>query len=143
MFLLDVNVLVALLDPAHVHHVPANYWFDEVGHHAWATCPITENGVFRVLLNTRYRNKPRAPAVVAELVQRQFSIPGRVFWPDDFSLFDTPQQASGVQSAGLVTDVYLLMLAQRHDAKLASFDRRLASITGSDLASSLHLIEAY
>ena len=43
-FLLDVNVLIALVDPAHVQHDAAHDWFGQLGYLAWATCPLTENG---------------------------------------------------------------------------------------------------
>ena len=39
--LLDVNLLIALAWPNHVHHAPAHRWFSETGRKAWATCPIT------------------------------------------------------------------------------------------------------
>jgi predicted nucleic acid-binding protein len=47
--LLDVNVLVAMLDPEHVHHEGAHAWFSEHRSTGWATCPITENGLVRIL----------------------------------------------------------------------------------------------
>jgi predicted nucleic acid-binding protein len=37
--LLDVNVLIALVDPQHVHHEPSHRWFQAHGCHGWATCP--------------------------------------------------------------------------------------------------------
>ena len=36
-YLLDVNVLIALVDPAHVSHDAAHDWFDAEGARAWAT----------------------------------------------------------------------------------------------------------
>jgi hypothetical protein len=48
-FLLDVNVLIALLDPAHISHDAAREWFKSAGHANWATCPTTENGVIRIV----------------------------------------------------------------------------------------------
>lgn len=42
-FLLDVNVLIALSDPMHIHHESAHHWFAKDGRKAWATCPLTEN----------------------------------------------------------------------------------------------------
>ena len=47
-YLLDVNVLIALTDPAHVQHEPAHDWFARTGQRAWATCPLTENGLLRI-----------------------------------------------------------------------------------------------
>ncbi|HEX4183450.1 MAG TPA: hypothetical protein VHY34_09330 [Caulobacteraceae bacterium] len=48
-FLLDVNVVIALIDPAHVGHEAAHPPVRGGGHRAWATCPLTENGVIRIV----------------------------------------------------------------------------------------------
>ena len=34
VYLLDINVLLALLDPMHLHHEPSHQWFAENGDHA-------------------------------------------------------------------------------------------------------------
>ena len=68
-FLLDVNVLIALIDPAHVQHDAAHDWFGRLGHLAWATCPLTENGLLRIVGNPRYPNSPGTPAAVAACKQ--------------------------------------------------------------------------
>jgi predicted nucleic acid-binding protein len=67
-YLLDVNVLIALLDAGHVQHEAAHAWFGQVGHAAWATCPLTENGVLRIIGNPRYPNTLETPAAVAPLI---------------------------------------------------------------------------
>ena len=59
--LLDVNVLIALLDPQHVHHNAAHHWFSSQVPIGWATCPLTQNGVLRILGNPRYPKYPRIP----------------------------------------------------------------------------------
>lgn len=48
-FLLDVNVLIALFDSAHIHHVQAHEWFSKNAFQGWVTCPVTENGLLRIL----------------------------------------------------------------------------------------------
>ena len=60
-YLLDVNVLIALVDPAHVHHEPAHAWFSQQGSTSWATCPMTENGLLRIVGHPRYPNSPGSP----------------------------------------------------------------------------------
>ena len=64
-FLLDINVLIALLDPTHTQHDAAHDWFKPQGCEAWATCPLTENGVLRSIGHARYPNSPGTPAAVA------------------------------------------------------------------------------
>ena len=85
-FLLDVNVLIALIDPCHVAHDDAHAWFASTGAAAWATCPITENGVIRIVGDPDIQNAQGSPAVVAEIVAKLRKLPGHVFWPDNVSL---------------------------------------------------------
>jgi toxin-antitoxin system PIN domain toxin len=125
-FLLDVNVLIALIDPAHVQHDRAHHWFAGEGQQAWATCPLTENGVLRIVGAARYPNSPGTPAAVAELLAILRSLNGHEFWPDDISLFDYRRVNSArLLNSGQVTDTYLLALACAHGGKLATFDRQL------------------
>ena len=80
--LLDVNVLVALFDPSHIHHEAAHAWFGPRREEGWATCPLTENGMVRVLSNPAY---PGRRTTVADAVSRltAFAASGhRKFWPD-------------------------------------------------------------
>ena len=85
-YLLDVNVLVALIDPNHVGHEAAHHWFETEGGKAWATCPITENGVIRIVGNVRYPSTPGSPAEVASIMAQMCKLPGHRFWAEDISL---------------------------------------------------------
>lgn len=140
-FLLDVNVLIALIDPAHIQHDPAHAWFARISHSGWATCPLTENAVLRIVGNPRYPNSPGTPAAVAPLLDELYMLPSHAFWPDGVSLtddkiFDVTRLLSFTQ----VTDSYLLGLARAHGGHLATFDRRLVTEAVRDGAGSLHLI---
>lgn len=140
-FLFDVNVLVALIDPAHVQHDAAHDWFAKHGKKAWATCPLTENGVIRIVGNARYPNSPGTPAAVAQLMTGLCALPGHVFWPDDISLLDTKKlDAMRILNSAQVTDSYLLALACTHGGKLATFDRRLVTDAVRGGVKGLHLI---
>ena len=122
--LLDVNVLIALFDPDHIHHEPAHRWFGDHRSGGWATCPLTENGVVRVLSNPAYSAGAERPARIVERLDMFRSSGDHVFWPDDVSLCD-----SGVFSLTVghrqMTDVYLLALARGHDGRLVTFDRSI------------------
>jgi predicted nucleic acid-binding protein len=59
--LLDVNVLIALIDPQHVHYEPCHHWFQAHGGHGWATCSLTQNALLRILGNPRYSNSSGGP----------------------------------------------------------------------------------
>jgi toxin-antitoxin system PIN domain toxin len=123
-----VNVLIALIDPAHVQHDNAHAWFAEEGSRAWATCPLTENGVLRIVGHSRYPSSPGTPAAVAEIMAEFLALPGHEFWADDVSLFDS-RWVDGVRllDSGQVTDTYLLALAAAHGGRLATFDRLLVT----------------
>ena len=124
IYLLDVNVLLALSDPMHVHHEAAHRWFAARGQSAWATCPITENGFVRIASHPNYPNRPGdAPAVLSIL--RQFCAEaGHHFWTADVSLRDVLQPGVLITHTQ-VTDIFLLGLAVHKGGKLATFDRRI------------------
>lgn len=141
-YLLDVNVLIALIDPAHVQHDRAHDWFADDGQQAWATCPLTENGVLRILGSSRYPNSPGTPAAVAELLAVMCSLGGHEFWSDDITLYDDPRvNSSRLFTSTQVTDTYLLALASAHGGNLATFDRQLVVDAVANGAKTLHLID--
>jgi toxin-antitoxin system PIN domain toxin len=141
-YLLDVNVLIALIDPAHMQHDRAHDWFAAEGQRAWATCPLTENGVLRIVGAARYPNSPGTPAAVAELLSILRSLSGHQFWPDDITLFDNRfVNCVHLLNTAQVTDTYLLALASAHGGKFATFDRQLVVDAVVNGAEILHLIE--
>lgn len=127
-YLLDVNVLIALIDPAHVQHKLAHDWdwVADQGQNAWATCPVTQNGLLGSLGHARYPCSPGTPAAIAMTLASLCTLPGHVFWPDDISLMHPKYiDASRLLSSSQVTDSYMLTLACAHDGQLATFDRKL------------------
>lgn len=141
IFLLDVNVLIALVDPGHIAHDDAHDWFATTGQESWATCPITENGIIRILGNPKYPNSPGSPAAVVGIVQKLCALPGHSFWPDDLSLVGADHvDPTKILTSAQVTDTYLLALAQRHGGQLATFDRKLSVAAVRDGKNALHLI---
>jgi toxin-antitoxin system PIN domain toxin len=141
-FLLDVNVLIALIDAAHVSHDTAHDWFARQGGRQWATCPLTENGVIRIVGNPRYPNSPGTPAAVAGVLSRLRLRRGHQFWADDISLLNpTCIDPSRLLTHTRVTDSYLLALAIAHGGKLATWDRRLVVAPVLNGIAALHLIQ--
>lgn len=135
-WLLDVNVLLALLDPAHTHHEAAHAWFATASA-AWASCALTQNGALRIMSNPRYGNAVASAAVAADLLAELCAQPGHVFWPGDVSLLDSPLiDRARLLASDQVTDTYLLALAVQHGGRLATFDKRLvaSAVKGGDAA---------
>ena len=143
--LLDVNVLVALFDAEHVHHEVAHDWFSDAQGEGWATCPLTENGVVRILSNRRYSPLAESPALTAARLRMFCQSKNHVFWPDDISLRTTEFFMDAVAySHHATTDVYLLALAKHHGGRLATFDRTIpvSAVTGASRDDLLVLAEA-
>ena len=128
-YLLDVNVLIALIDPAHLQHDQAHDWFERVGSKAFATCPVTEMGLLRIVGHPKYPNSPGPPSAVVAALTAIRALKGHEFWPDSLSLVDGPAgvDPSKLSSHGRVTDSYLLALARAHKGRLATFDAKLAT----------------
>lgn len=141
-YLLDVNVLIALIDPAHVGHDAAHDWFGNIGSASWATCPITENGVMRIAGHPKYPNSVGSPAAVAPIMSRLRAMPGHVFWNDDLSLVGSDLvDVARVATPGQVTDTYLLALAVANRGQLATFDQRLSTKAVRGGKAGLHVID--
>lgn len=136
--LLDVNVLLALFDPDHVHHVAAREWLDANIGDGWATCAITQNGFVRIISQPTYTS-PKSPSSAAERLARACVSRHHEFWSCDVSLLDA-QVIDRTRLHGLeqVTDGYLLALAVAHGGRFATFDRTvsLSAVAG---ASEEHL----
>lgn len=140
-FLLDVNVLIALIDRSHIHHNVAHRWFGALGGDEWATCPVTENGVLRIVGGPGYPNSPGSILAVARVLAGMTALSGHVFWPDDVSLLTSPQiDVTRLLNSGQLTDSYLLALACFHGGKLATFDRHLITDAVRGGRKAVHLI---
>ncbi|MEI6656076.1 MAG: TA system VapC family ribonuclease toxin [Verrucomicrobiota bacterium] len=124
--LLDVNVLIALMDPDHVFHTRAHAWWAESAR-PWASCPLTENGLLRIMASAHYSTQ--ANFTLADLAAR-FSVFTRdtnhVFWPDSLSLRDRRHfNHTSILSSKHLTDLYLLALAVENKGRFVTFDRRI------------------
>jgi toxin-antitoxin system PIN domain toxin len=124
--LLDVNVLVALFDPDHVHHDPAHDWFADHRASGWATCPLTENGLVRILSNPAYTPAAEPPSAIVRRLRSFCESGHHVFWPEDVSLRDEEGFAARMPvTSRQVTDAYLLALARRRGGCLVTFDQAI------------------
>jgi len=123
-YLLDVNLLLALSDPMHVHHDAAHRWFGETGRQAWATSPLTENGFVRIASHPNYPNRPGDVPVMLAILRQFCESDGHQFWSDDISLRDV-LELNVIVTHPQITDVYLLALAAHKGGKLATLDQRL------------------
>jgi toxin-antitoxin system PIN domain toxin len=129
--LLDINVLISLIDPAHQFHASAHTWFKSRRSQGWATCPITENGCLRIMSNPGYPfpglTVERVRGILTELVR----VEGHRFWPDSLSFLEQKRFDLTKTGPKHLTDLYLLSLAISNGGCLVTFDR---SIQGEAIA---------
>ena len=139
--LLDVNVVIALLDPDHTFHERAHAWWARHDSAGWASCPISENGVVRIMSNATYsRHAAFAPAELISRLRTFVEHTDHEFWFDDVSIRDPAiVSADRVHGTRQVSDLYLLALAVRHHGRLATFDRSVP-ISAVAAAAPAHLV---
>lgn len=136
-FLPDVNTVLALLDPMHVHHEAAHRWYASQSPLRIVLCPHVENGVIRVASQPKYPNCLGTSARVREALgdfARQAiaeSCAKAVSLLDDGILLKP-----ALLTPSRVSDLYLLALAAANGIRLATFDRRIPSdaVAGGDQA---------
>ncbi|MDQ3660528.1 MAG: PIN domain-containing protein [Actinomycetota bacterium] len=127
--LLDVNILVALAWPNHVHHAPARRWFQQESKRGWATCPLTETAFVRVSSNARAVEHAVTPGEAIELLTRLREWSGHSFLNDDVSIATSSLVAwAMVVGHQQVTDAHLLALSRRHGARLVTFDHGISNL---------------
>jgi len=130
--LLDVNVLVALAWPNHVHHQAAHQWFSSSSGVGWVTTAVTEAGFVRVSSNRAAIANATSPARAIDLLAAMTALDGHTFWPDDVASvtagFGDPELLVSHRD---VTDAHLLALAERHGGTLVTFDGRIRRLLGA------------
>ena len=130
--LLDVNVLISLAWPNHVHHDPARSWFNERRKSGWATCPLTEAGFVRISCNPSVTGHPVTPGDAIALLQKLKRVESHQFWALDRSVVDLPDEILvRIQGYRQITDAVLLAAAMQHGGELATFDTGLAQLAGT------------
>ena len=129
-YLLDTNLLIALLWPAHEHHETAAKWFGCHRAKGWATCPITQAGFVRIVSNPAFSRDAVQPREAAQVLAANTVAKDHTFWADELPFADAAAFA-GVRLAGhqQVADAYLLGLALEQGGMLATLDARIAGLT--------------
>ncbi len=131
--LLDVNVLIALAWPNHVHHAAARAWFEERGEDGWATCPLTEAGFVRVSCNPSVVRHSITPLDAIGVLERLTQLGSHTFWPLDQSILHLPESiGSRLQGYRQVTDAVLLATAMQRNGQLATLDAGIEGLVAEN-----------
>jgi toxin-antitoxin system PIN domain toxin len=139
-FLLDVNALLALLDPMHIHHDAVHEWYGQLSDPVLLTCAHVENGVIRVASQPQYPNSLGTSSKVREVLQRFVSRSGHERCRETASLLDDALLLkSKLLTPNRVADFYLLAMAVANEARLATFDRKIPAeaVAGGPAALAL------
>lgn len=139
--LLDINILTALLWPAHEHHEVAHDWFGGRADAPWATCSLTQLGFVRIVSNPAFSRDALSPVEALALLGENLVHPGHEFWTGSLQV---PTAVKGIearlQGYKQLTDVYLLAFAHRRKGVLATFDRGLRMLAGDAFLGSLEIV---
>ena len=139
--LLDVNVLVALAWPNHVHHDATRSWFAERRLSGWATCPLTESGFVRVSCNPSVVHHTVTPSDAIALLRRLRQSESHSFWPLDRSVIALPDDIlARIQGYRQITDAVLLAAAIRRGGQLATLDGGLARLVAENRRTSVCVV---
>lgn len=139
--LLDVNVLIALAWPNHVHHGAARAWFEEHRQSGWATCAITEAGFVRVSCTPAAVRHTVTPLEAITVLEGLVRLGSHAFWPLDRSLVHLPETIRArLQGHRQVTDAVLLAAAVQRGGRLATLDEGLGRLLAEEERRSLSII---
>ena len=145
--LLDLNVLIALLDPDHQSYQKAQDWFIRSGDDHVGLCPLTEAGFLRITTNPGYRPVPRtmeeAIAILRVLkAHPRFAHPLFGYWGISESWVAlTAPFAARIFGHQQVTDAYLLGLAIKEKLALVTFDKGIEYLAGAEFSENVLLLE--
>jgi uncharacterized protein len=139
--LLDVNVLTALLWPTHEHHDAAHRWFGARKSAPWATCPLTQLGLVRLVSNPAFSRDALSPAEGLALLSANLTHARHEFWTETLAVpgvvKDMEKRLQGYRQ---LTDAYLLSLAHRRKGVLATFDGGIRSLGGRLYEASIEIV---
>lgn len=125
IYLLDVNVLIAICVREHEFHRRATLWaqrsINQNGD-SLASCAITELGFLRILLQVPWYgfSMPQGKRLLAEL-KNTLEL-NWVFLEDRRGASELPRWVKGPNQ---ITDGHLLGLARAHGGTLATLDKRI------------------
>ncbi|MGB8261859.1 MAG: TA system VapC family ribonuclease toxin [Terracidiphilus sp.] len=138
-FLLDTNVLIAMLWPRHVDQSKVVAWFSSNARGSFASCSLTQAGFVRVSCSYPVENERFGLAEATALLRAFTGLPGHAFWPTTIDLFEAiapfERRMHGPKQ---VTDAYLLGLVRHHGGKLATLDKAILALAGPEFS---HLVE--
>lgn len=127
-YLLDVNVLIALAWPTHVHHARARRWWATIDR--WATTPLTEAAFVRLCSNAAVVGRDVGVPEARAMLSAVRAAPGHMFLDDATTLARPVIDLTRVATSSQITDAHLVNLAAANTLVLATLDGRIPDMLG-------------
>jgi toxin-antitoxin system PIN domain toxin len=143
VFLLDVNVLIALFWPDHESHERVLRWFVRNAIRGWATCPLTQAAFVRISSNPAFSAHAVSPPEALRLLRTNLKHPGHRFWRDEIGFGEAVDRfEERLVGHRQITDAYLLGLALFNKGKLVTLDESVMTLLpeGSPHRSGVEII---
>jgi hypothetical protein len=142
VWLLDVNVLIAWLWPAHETHKAASSWMHNHRQELWATCPVTELGFLRIVTNPSFSPHAPAWAEAIRILRKHTGDSSRhCFWPDSLTSSELDMcLGTRIKGSSQITGAYLLALAMHRKGILVTFDYRMETLAPEGSAERESLV---
>lgn len=137
--LLDVEVLIALAWPQHVHHARAHCWFDSLDGE-WATTSITESAFLRLSTNRKVVSEAVPMAQALRMLKAIRAVPGQRFVSDSTSFAEPVVSLEHLVTSAQVTDLHLVQISAECGGVLVTLDRGIAQMLADDDRRSVLLI---
>ena len=136
-FLLDVNLLMALLWENHEQHALTRRWLSATT--TFVTCPVAQLGFARVSSHPSL-GYGMSPDQAFKVLRAFLSDPRHQFLSDDLSCQDRVVRTDLMLGANQVTDHYLVAPARQHRLSLATLDQPLVRAFASE-SGLVHLVQ--
>jgi len=139
--LVDVNVLLALIWPRHQGHAAAHHWFEKSGSHAWATSPLTQLGVLRLLTNPVVTQGAVSATAALAALNEATHHQGHEFWPINRELAVGLNSVAGrLQGNRQWTGAVLLSQAIERHGGLVTFDSGVRELADREFRSRVTIL---
>ncbi len=140
-YLLDVSALLAIHWVRHESHEQALEWFRREGERSFAFCAFTEAGFARLLTNPAIMGQQVAMTEAREALSGFAKLKGYRFWPIERTFEEmTEVFQDRIHGHRQVTDACMLGLAIEKKGSLATLDRAIRHLAGSEFAQHITLI---
>lgn len=138
-YLLDVNVVVALLDPDHIHNKLATAWLAG-SKGAWGTCAFSEAGFLRLATHALTGAVKLERAI--QSLQTFYDHPRFRFWAIDTGWWALAAPFSErMYGPKQITDAYFLGLAVKENGILVTFDKGIRHLAGERYSKNVLVLE--